>query len=68
MQSYSIARAPMFLATIDQIGQKLQRGEIQTWYISKPGAEIIFVAKRGELYVIKAKYDQQTNQIIPIIS
>ena len=60
-------------ATVDEITQKLQRGEIQRWFIDpnqqvrgdEPNVRISFITKEGGLYLVRAKYDQRTNQIFP---
>ena len=71
MQSYGI---PNF-ATVEEIGQKFQRSEIQRWFIDpnqqvrgdEPNVRISFITNDNKLYLVHARYDQQTNQILPPI-
>lgn len=59
--------------TFDEITQKLQRGEIERWFVDPtnqnindlPNTVISFVTNNGELYLVKAKYDPQINQVYP---
>lgn len=60
-------------ATVDEISQKLQRGEIERWSIDpnqqisndQSNVRISFFTKDGGLYLVRARYDQVTNQILP---
>ena len=68
MQSYGLPN----LATFEEIGQMLQRGEIQRWYVNPeqnpenaPNVFLSFISKTGGLYSVLARYDPQTNQIFP---
>lgn len=60
-------------ATFDEIGQRLQRGEIERWYIDPrvqnpadtPNVNVTFITKTGGIYIVRARFDQRTNQIFP---
>ena len=60
-------------ATVDEIQQKLQQGQIQRWFIDPklriPNDElnvrISFVTNDDKHYLVRARYNQQTNQNFP---
>lgn len=66
MQSYGV---PNF-ATVDEIQRKIQQGQIQRWFIdpnqqplNSSNAQISFITNDNRLYIVRARYDPQTNQI-----
>lgn len=67
MQSYGLPN----IATFEEISQKLQRGEVQNWFINPSeqrngnvNSNISFIVD-NKLYSVRARYDQATNQILP---
>jgi hypothetical protein len=68
MQSLSLP----YFASVEEINQKIQQGEIEKWeidpklqYLDNPNTRISFFSKDGKLYLVTAQYNPTTNQILP---
>lgn len=62
-----------YLPTFEEISQKLQKGEIEKWFLEpdiqhgtvKPNVRMSFIGKDGKYYNVVLNYDQQNNKIGP---
>jgi RNA recognition motif-containing protein len=62
----NVTRTPKNFVSFQQIAQMMQNDQIQSWMIDPTvNINLKFVGKNGATYLVKARYDQTTNQILP---